>query len=766
MHIKQRLILLSTILFLGIIGKINASDLVITGVIDGPLSGGVPKAVELYVINNIQNLNIYGLGSANNGGGTDGEEFSFPSISAAAGSFLYVSSESDGFTDFFGFSPRYVNGAMSINGDDAIELFKDGNVIDIFGDINVDGTGESWEHLDGWAYRKDNTGPDGTTFVLANWSFSGINALDGETTNASASTPFPIGTYEFESNSTAPTITNITQTPSDVTSSSTVSISVEVTDNGSVEKVELLWGTTTETYTDTINMSTSDSIYTTDKDILSQAHGVTVYYKIEATDNDAEVSTSVEYSYTIEDYDFEPSKHVLNFVATKVGSNKIILSWNEDNGSVVPAGYLIKASTNDNITNPIDGIPITDNLTIGDNSGAINIPNNRISYEWSDLTSATTYYFKIYPYTNSGNTIDYKTSSTVPNDNNTTTDPDLLTSYYSETTGLTGDPLKAKLNDIIDNHITYPYTDSDIDVWDILKVTDKDTLNPNNVLLIYKGNSIDAAQEYNNANGWTREHVWAKSHGDFGTEQGPGTDTHHLRPCDNSVNTSKSNLDFDNGGTQHSEATECFYDSDSWEVRDAVKGDIARMMFYMDTRYEGENGELNLELVDYIPSSPNKQPSHGKLSTLIEWHIKDPVDNYERKRNEIIYSFQGNRNPFIDHPEFALSIWGDDPNAIVEMPENHSITTFKLGSAYPNPFNPSTTIIYDIPEYCNIHLNIYNIQGQLVKTLVNESKNSGSYKVIWNGIDNNNMKVGNGIYFYHLSSNTGFSKTSKVVFLK
>ena len=172
-----------------------AQDLVITGVVDGPLSGGVPKAIEVCVLNDIPDLSVYGLGSANNGGGSDGEEFTFPADPASAGTFLYVASEEAGFLTFFGFAPSFTSGAASINGDDAIELFMSGSVADVFGDINVDGTGQPWEHLDGWAYRNNSTGPDGSAFVLANWSFSGPNALDGETSNGTASTPFPIGAY-------------------------------------------------------------------------------------------------------------------------------------------------------------------------------------------------------------------------------------------------------------------------------------------------------------------------------------------------------------------------------------------------------------------------------------------------------------------------------------------------------------------------------------------------------------------------------------------
>jgi hypothetical protein len=170
-------------------------DLVITGVVDGPLTGGIPKAIELYAVNNIADLSIYGVGSANNGGGSDGEEFTFPAVAATSGDFIYVASEATGFATFFGFAPDYTSIAASINGDDAIELFMNGSVVDVFGEINVDGSGQPWEYQDGWAYRADGTGADGTTFTIGNWSFSGPNALDGEATNATAATPFPIGSY-------------------------------------------------------------------------------------------------------------------------------------------------------------------------------------------------------------------------------------------------------------------------------------------------------------------------------------------------------------------------------------------------------------------------------------------------------------------------------------------------------------------------------------------------------------------------------------------
>ena len=189
-----------------------SASLVLSGVIDGPLPGGIPKAIELYATSDIADLSIYGVGSANNGGGSDGQEFTL-SGSAMQGDYLYVATETAAFQNFFGFTPTYTSAAASINGDDAIEVYQNGSVIDVFGDINVDGTGEPWAYEDGWTYRVSGTGPDGSVFNLSNWEFSGINALDGETSNATATTPFPIGTYSLEPETTQLIITGIVDGP-------------------------------------------------------------------------------------------------------------------------------------------------------------------------------------------------------------------------------------------------------------------------------------------------------------------------------------------------------------------------------------------------------------------------------------------------------------------------------------------------------------------------------------------------------------------------
>ena len=165
--------------------------LFITGVFDGPLSGGTPKVVELYASTEIADLSTYTVDYYFNANATS--SLTVPlSGSAAAGQYFYLTPNATEFGDYFGFAADYTGG--SINGDDSIVLLNSAVSVDVFGMPGTDGTGLSWEYLDGWAYRKNNTGPS-TTFSDADWIFSGINATDGDSTNATSGSPFPIGTF-------------------------------------------------------------------------------------------------------------------------------------------------------------------------------------------------------------------------------------------------------------------------------------------------------------------------------------------------------------------------------------------------------------------------------------------------------------------------------------------------------------------------------------------------------------------------------------------
>lgn len=532
--------------------------------------------------------------------------------------------------------------------------------------------------------------------------------------------------------------------------------------------------------------------------------------------------------------------------------------------------------------------------------------------------------------------------------------------YYDAAVGKTGAALKTALNQIIKDHTDFPYTSSATDVWDILKETDRDPDNADNVILLYSGLSVNADQEYNYGNGWTREHVWAKIHGDFDEKPPAYTDVHHLRPADNLINSDRNSRWFDYSDIPHyynGNPTGNYYSDENWtwEPRDAVKGDVARMIFYMATRYEGENGEPDLEVIDYLPADNNtKDPIHAKLSALLEWHVFDPVDDWERNRNDIIYSnYQHNRNPFIDHPEYVARIWsgdssgtipdslffseyiegsgfnkaleiynasthsinlsnyailanynnnpwyqthhsfpagavlepgsvwvimnsgfdstyhsvtdeltsaavvnfnGNDVRALVKFDgadttfldvigvygdtaevaawsvagigaatENHTLVRkpsvkcgnpdwhssagtdsldsewivaaggtfdflgyhtidtvsaigicsaasvveyFRLYGCYPNPFNSTTKIRYDLETTATVTLQIFDLRGVLVKTLLHTRQQPGHYRVAWDARDQQHRSVSAGVYLYRLQTTDGFGQTGKMMYLK
>ena len=155
--------------------------LVIAGVTDGDLSGGNPKSIILTAAAPIADLSVWGIGSANNGGGSDGEEFTFPAVSLNSGDAIVVAGNTDSFNFFANNFVQnfllYQDLAASINGDDAIELFQNGVVFDTYGDINVLGDGETWDYTDGFATR---TGGFPGAFDQANYS-SNAFAFDGMT---------------------------------------------------------------------------------------------------------------------------------------------------------------------------------------------------------------------------------------------------------------------------------------------------------------------------------------------------------------------------------------------------------------------------------------------------------------------------------------------------------------------------------------------------------------------------------------------------------
>ncbi len=260
----------------------------------------------------------------------------------------------------------------------------------------------------------------------------------------------------------------------------------------------------------------------------------------------------------------------------------------------------------------------------------------------------------------------------------------LFEEYYQGTENLQGDELHEKIYDIVRNHTVVNY----YSVWDHLRYIDEDPLNENNVILFYLQRSHDENDTCGDGNdctseSWNREHVWPKSHGDFGTTMSKvaGTDLHALRPVDNTINSARSDKDFGESEVAHSECTQCDVSTQAWEPADATKGDAARSVFYMDIRYNGFGQEPSLSLMNNWTEPSEDEGSLGKICTLYSWHYQDPVSEYEVERNNRVYEIQGNRNPFIDNYEFVEGIWGDTcdewGNGAIEYTSNYS--TMEIG---------------------------------------------------------------------------------------
>lgn len=174
---------------------ISQGSLILTGLIDGSLAGGAPKAIELYVTSDIPDLSLYGVELVSNAGSSGGATETDFSGSATAGSYLYVATEAPLFTSVFGVAPDFVSGDVNHNGDDDFYIYGPGGVlIDLWsGSDGVDNTGTESDILDTWAYRNNGAGPN-TTFTASEWTIAAINALDGlDAAGLDAAVPF--GTY-------------------------------------------------------------------------------------------------------------------------------------------------------------------------------------------------------------------------------------------------------------------------------------------------------------------------------------------------------------------------------------------------------------------------------------------------------------------------------------------------------------------------------------------------------------------------------------------
>lgn len=263
--------------------------------------------------------------------------------------------------------------------------------------------------------------------------------------------------------------------------------------------------------------------------------------------------------------------------------------------------------------------------------------------------------------------------------------------YYSTVNTSSAATLRTTLHAVIDGHTVFPYTASGTDTWNILEAADQDPGNSANIIDIYLNASYPKVGGGNT--NYNREHRWPKSLG-FPDEGTPAyTDCHGLALSNDSYNSSRGNSPYGNctsgcnpsvyptllnngigGNTSTFPENANYLSGGLWDVWISRRGDVARAMFYMDVRYEGDSGEPNLVLTDnrnliQITDATGGGTAYmGLLSDLLVWHFEDPVDDFERRRNQVVFGFQGNRNPFVDHPEWVCLLFNQGVCADVFAP--------------------------------------------------------------------------------------------------
>lgn len=249
--------------------------------------------------------------------------------------------------------------------------------------------------------------------------------------------------------------------------------------------------------------------------------------------------------------------------------------------------------------------------------------------------------------------------------------------YYSTISNdmlLSSTTLKSTLNSLVSKDTTFVSYSNALGALKVIDSYDGDY-----VECIYTGERLGKDNSGSASGQWNREHIWAKSHGFNDQKYEAYSDLHHLRVSEARINTARNNSYFDE--VLEPTKTDDYgnkWTSDVFEPRDEVKGDIARMLLYMVIRYD--NDVLDLELTNdkelASKAETGKSGYIGILNTMLKWNYQDPVDSRELYRNEEIYKVQGNRNPFIDHPELAYYLYKDEcqSQSITEATVKSSIT--------------------------------------------------------------------------------------------
>lgn len=322
------------------------------------------------------------------------------------------------------------------------------------------------------------------------------------------------------------------------------------------------------------------------------------------------------------------------------------------------------------------------------------------------------------------------------------------TGYYDSLDGLSGAALEQALQDIIADP-TVVRAQTYTDVIDILKEADQNPENSNQIWMVYteQGRAkLDFQTNASNIGKWNREHTFPRSLAGYNSIEADDTsdgidiywtteadslrhgnsDAHALRAVDGQENSSRGNQHYGQ------------YTGPSGNLG-SFKGDVARSVLYMQIRYNG------LSVVNGYPSTTGQM---GDLATILDWHRNDPPDDFEMNRNNVVYNWQFNRNPFIDQPDLVEYIWGT--NVGDTWNQNLSTDTFETSSIKLFP-NPITDKLYVSGKEQNYNISVFSSEGRLV---------------LKQQVANNNyldLKVASGLYLVKIETENNQSLVKKIL---
>jgi len=562
------------------------------------------------------------------------------------------------------------------------------------------------------------------SFDAGQWTGTAVNTSPDATPGSHhGSTPTPGG----------PRITNVAHDPASPAAGVPVDVQAAVVDTtGEVQAVTLAWGTSAGNLPNVIGMPLlADSTYRTSSPIPGQSSGITIYYRVDATGAVESASSSVR-NYTIPGGGTGVAPTVL--AVGQQSDSTLLVTFSEtveetsaETASNYSIGALVATWAVRDPTRPaeveirVNGVaPGTRTLTV---SGVADLEAN--------IASGAT---RSFPYIDTA----------VP------------AGYYDAMAGLVGSALRKALHIRIRNHTVGSYSGAltsfqttdrkpNGKVWDMYSDV------PGGVLP-YEYSFGQTGQGATEGLGYNREHSFPASW--FNDASPTYSDLWVLYPTDAKVNGYRSNYPYGEvdsptttslNGSRLGPSVSPGYASTVFEPIDAYKGDLARGQFYVATRYFGQDGAWPgsgaADGAEYYPWA---------VAQYRAWSTADPPSWKERLRNGAVYAIQGNRNPFVDHPEYLTLIF--DSTSVVGVEPVAAGPAVALRANVPNPFAARTTVFFDLAQPAAVSIVVYDVTGRRVRTLVDGGaiRAAGTNAAEWDARDDGGMRVAPGLYFVRL----------------